>query len=787
VNELDVVGQRKNRVDGIAKVLGQAKYSADQKRKDMLIGKALFAKYPHAIIKAIDVSKAAQLEGVVAVMTAKDLPGRNGYGVLVPDKPVIAQGKTRYQGDPLALVAAVSAEIAQKALNLIEVDYEPLPAYDDPREAMKEGAIKIHENHPVAEDGNILCLLKLDRGNVEKAFAEADIVIENDYETPMVEHCYLEPDVCIAEPDPRTGGLVLTSPGQAVYANKRCLAPVFGLPQHKIRFISPLVGGGFGGKEDSTLDVSAMAGVLALKTKRPVYFELTREEVFRTTGKRHATYITHRMAATKDGKITAIDVKTVMDKGAYVSMGGTKAPLHGVTMRTLVYAGGTYAIPNARARSYSVFTNHPYSCAFRGFGAPQAEFAVECQVDELARKLNMDPTELRLKNMLRDGDCTITGQVMKKSRGLGLGECIEKVKERFKWDEPIDRGDGVVKRGKGFAAFIYGTGIPLPFEGASCFATLQMDGTLNVAVSTTEMGQGLNTALTQMAAETLGVKFEDVVVTCSDTGLTPDSGPTVGSRSAVMVGNAVVNACKQLRDRLLALASKQFFKADPRDLTIRDGKVFVIGQPEKAEKLAAIVPKAYVSQVPLAVVGTWYPPQPSFSSEDGQGNPCHTYAFGAQAVEVEVDTETGVIKVLRSVFACDVGKAINPTLVEGQMEGGVAQAIGWGIMEENIMSGGVMQNTAFHNYMIPTVKDLPNLESIIVEHPNELGPFGAKGIGEPPIMTAAPAIRNAVYDAIGIKINTIPLTARQVLKAIQQNAKSSIESRGGGNGRNRVL
>ena len=783
MNELDIVGQRKNRVDGTAKVLGRAKYAADLKRKDMLIGKALFAKYPHALIRAIDVSKAAQLEGVVAVMTAKDLPGRNGYGVLVPDKPVIADKKTRYEGDAVALVAAVSAEIAQQALELIEVDYEPLPVYDDPREAMKEGALKIHENHPAAESGNILCVLKLDRGDVAKAFAEADIVIENDYETPMVEHCYLESDVCIAEPDVRTGGLVLTSPGQAVYANKRCLAPVFALPQHKIRVISPLVGGGFGGKEDSTLDVSAIAGVLALKTQKPVYFELSRAEVFRTTGKRHATFIKHRMAATKDGKITAVDVETVLDKGAYVSMGGTKAPLHGVTMRAIVYAGGTYAIPNARARAYSVFTNHPYSCAFRGFGAPQVQFAVECQIDELARKLNMDPTELRLKNMLRDGDSMITGQVMKESRGLGLGECIEKVKERFQWDQPIRRGDGVVKRGKGFGAFVYGTGIPLLFEGASCFANLQLDGTLNVAVGTTEMGQGLSTALTQIAAETLGLKFEDVSVSYSDTASSPDSGPTVGSRSTVMVGNAVANACSQLRERLLGFAGKQFFKADPRDLTIKDGKVLIVGQPEKAEKLAVIVPKAYVSQVPLAVIGTWYPPQPSFSSEDGQGSPYHAYAFGAQAVEVAVDTETGVIDVLRSVFACDVGKAINPKLVEGQMEGGVAQAIGWGIMEETIMAGGVMQNSAFHNYMIPTVKDVPDLESIIVEHPNELGPFGAKGIGEPPIVAAAPAIRNAVYDALGIKINSIPLTARQVLKAIKQNAKK-VQCGGGGNGRN---
>ncbi|MDQ2078919.1 xanthine dehydrogenase family protein molybdopterin-binding subunit [Xanthobacteraceae bacterium Astr-EGSB] len=770
MEKLDIVGQSKQRVDALVKVTGQAKYSADLRRPDMLIAKALFAKYPHAIIKSIDVSKAEKLDGVAAVMTAKDLPGRNGYGILVPDKPVIAERKTKYEGDPVAIVAAVNLDTAEKAIALIEVVYEPLHAYDDPREAMKDDAVKIHEQHPAAEKGNILCVLKLDRGDVDKAFAEADIVIENDYETPMVDHAYLEPDIAIAELDSTTGGLILTSAGQAVYATKRCLAPVFGLPQSKVRVVAPVIGGGFGGKEDSTLDVCAVAGVLALKTRRPVYFELTRAEVFRTTGKRHASYIKHRLAANRDGKIVAIDVQTILDKGAYVSMGGTKAPLHGVTMRTLVYAGGTYAIPNARARAYSVFTNHPYSCAFRGFGAPQVQFAVECQIDELAHRIGMDPVAVRTLNMLKDGDMTITGQIMKESRGLGLGECIQKVTQRIKWDQPIDHGKGPVRRGKGFGAFIYGTGIPLAFEGSSAFANLELDGTLNVAVSSTEMGQGIATTVAQLAAQTFGVKYESVDVVFSDTGRSPDSGPTVGSRSAVMVGNAVAEACRQLRSRLLEVAGKQFFQADPSTLTIKDGLVYVEGRPENAEKVATIAARAFVSQVPLSVIGTWFPPQPTFNSADGQGEPYHAYGFGAHAVEIEVDTETGVINVLRSVLACDVGKAINPAIVEGQMEGGAAQAVGYGLMEEPIMAAGVMQNTGFHNYMIPTTKDLPDLESVIVEHSNELGPYGAKGIGEPPLIAGAPAIRNAIYDAIGVKINIIPLTPRRVLEAIRQQA-----------------
>lgn len=769
-----VVGESMKRVDSLPKVLGKAKYTADMKPEGALVGKALFAGYPHAIIERIDTSKAEQVEGVAAVITAKDLPGRNGYGILVPDKPVIAEKKTRYEGDPVALVAAVNEKAANEALKLIEVDYKVLPAYDDPREAMKEDAIPIHESHPVADRGNILTVVPLDRGDVDRAFAEADIVLENYFETPMVEHCYLECDICIAIPDPMTGGLTLISPQQAVYATKRCLAPVFGLPHNKVRVLCPVVGGGFGGKEDSVLDVCAVAGVLALKTKRPVIFELNREEVFHTTGKRHAAYIRHRLAATREGKITAIDVETVLDKGAYVSMGGVREPLHAVTQRVTAYAGGTYAIPNARVRSISVFTNHPYSCAFRGFGVPQAVFAIECQMDDLARKLNMDPIEIRLKNMLRDGDRTIFGQVMRESRGLGIEECISRVRERIDWDRPIDRCDGPIKRGRGFSAFMYGTGIPLLFEGATCFTTLQTDGTLNVAVCSTEMGQGVATVLTQMAAEKMGMSYEDVLVSYSDTGQAPDCGPTVGSRSTVMVGNAVLDACGQIRERVLAVAARQL-NADPREIDMVGGKVFVAGRPETAITLAAVAAKAFVSQVPLAVVGAWYPPQPTFRAGDGQGDPMHAYTFGALGVEIEVDTQTGVVRVTRSVLACDVGRAINPSAVEGQMEGGAAQGIGWALMEEVFMKDGLMENAAFHNFLIPTVKDLPNLESIIVERQNELGPYGAKGIGEPPLVPFAPAIRNALHDATGIKINKIPLTPQRVLSAIANARKDNEE------------
>lgn len=766
--DLDVVGKNLRRVETLSKALGTTKYCGDLKDDSMLVGKALFPEYPHAWIRNIDISKAEKLEGVAVVMTAKDLPGRNGYGILVHDKPVLAEKKVKYQGDPVALVAADSEETARKALELIEVSYEVLPALDDPREAMKEAAIQIHENHAWADRGNILTEVNLDTGDTEKAFAEADIIIENNYETPIVDHGYLEMDICIAQPDPVTGGITLITPAQFIYAVKRAMAPVFNLSANQVRVVSPLVGAGYGGKEDSCLDVSVVAGVLALKTKKRVYFELNRKEIFQITGKRHASYIRHRLAATKEGKITAIDVETVLDKGAYVSMGGLREPIHGVTQRTVMYAGGAYAIPNARAKSYSVFTNHPYSCAMRGFGAPQAYFAMESQVDELARQINMDPLELRMKNIVRDGDRTIFGQVMRESRGLGLEECIEKVAAKMEWDKPLPRSEGIKRKGRSIAVFLYGTGVPLAFEGANCHVRLQRDGSLSVGVSSTEMGQGAMTVFTQMAAETLGLNSENVKIYVSDTEVAPDCGPTVASRSTTMVGNAVVEGCRELRKRLLDFTAREL-DVDSRDLVIKKGNIFVAGKPETAVTFSEMVGKAWVNQVPLAVVGSWYPPRPTFSKEDGQGDPMHAYTFGAQGVELDVDTQTGQVDISRFVLACDVGKAINPLTVEQQMEGGAIMGLGWSLMEENIMHDGVMENDAFKNYLLPTIKDAPPIDLIIVEHPNELGPFGAKGIGEPPTVPTAPAIRNALYDALGIKLNVIPFTPQRIVEAINES------------------
>ena len=761
MKELRYVGQRCLRTDSAAKVTGAAKYTADLvvSRNDVLYAKALRPPYGRARIVSIDTSEAKALPGVAIVMTADDLPGTNTYGGMIHDKPVIAKDIVQYEGDPVALVAAEDLKTAEKAISLIRVEYEPLEAYDDPQMMLEEGAPLLHPHYVVPKTNNISDEVVVQKGDVKEAFEKADVVIDNWYRTPMLDHAYLEPDVALAEPDPVQGGITIYSPQHAVHLARKAMCGAFNMPQSKIRVISQVVGGGFGGKEDSTFDVSVIAGVLAIKTGRPVYYELTREEVFKGTGKRHASVIHHRLAADKTGKILGIEVDSIVDKGAYKS-------IDAIPSRTAQYAGGPYAIDTAYCHSWSVFTNHPYGCAFRGLGSPQAHFAVESQMDELADKLGMDPIELRLKNILRDGDRTIYDQVMLEERGLGLEECILKAREAIKWDEPLDQSNPRIRRGKGFACFIYGTGTGFPTDGAHCFVQAQPDGSFNIGISAKELGQGFLVAMRQIAAETLGVSMDKIYLDFSDSASSPESGATVASRTTTFMGNAVMDGCKKLRERFLQVASGMM-KSDARHLTIEDGMVFQLGRKEEAIPLGSVILKAFATQVPLSTVGSWYPPM-TYPNAINQGDKMHTYAFGAQAVKVAVDIETGEITVEDTVLACDVGKAINPDTVEAQMHGGMAQAISWTLMEEHFMNQGKMKNFTYHDYLIPTAKDLPELRTIIVEHPNCLGPYGAKGIGEPPIVGAAPAIRNAVRDAIGISINEIPMTPVRIMDALRQ-------------------
>lgn len=757
------VGQRCKRPDSVAKVTGAAKYTSDLivSRKDVLFAKALFPPYSHARIIRIDTSKAKALKGVAIVMTADDLPGANGYGANLHDKLVIAKDEVVYEGDPVALVAAVDIKTAEEAVSLIEVEYEPLDAYDNPNELLKPDAPLIHKEYVIPKDNNVSESVIVKKGTAEEIFGKAEIIIDNWYQTPMLEHAYLEPDAALAEPDLIQNGITIYSPQHAVPLAKKALCAAFNLPQSRIRVISQIVGGAFGGKEDSSFDVSVIAGVLAIKTRRPVFYEFTRAEIFKNTGKRHACTIHHRLAADKEGNILGIIVDTVVDKGAYKS-------IDAIPLRTAQYAGGPYSIDHALCQSWSVFTNHQYGCAFRGLGAPQAHFAIECQMDELAAKLGMDPIELRMKNILRDGKSTSWGQVMLEERGLGLEECIIRVRDEIQWDTPLDNSNPRIRRGRGIACFMFGTGTGYPNDGANCYVQAQPDGSISVGISSNELGQGLLTAMQQIAADAMGIQIEKVFINFSDTASSPEAGPTVASRTTTFAGNAVLDGCGKLRECLLQVAAGML-ASDTGNLDIEDGVVFQRDCKEHAVTLASVIAKASASQIPLAVVGSWYPPL-TYPNAVNQGDKMHTYTFGAQAVTVAVDIETGELTVEDTVLACDLGKAINPDAVEGQMHGGMAQGIGWSLMEEELISNGRLLNYTYHDYLIPTSMDMPDLRTIIVEHPNCLGPYGAKGIGESPVVPAAPAIRNAVRDAIGISINEIPLTPMRIIAALQKKS-----------------
>lgn len=762
MHELHYVGQRMARPDALAKATGAAKYTADMvvDRKDVLYAKALYPPYGHAKILRIDTSKASALPGVAIVMTADDLPGTNGYGGVIHDKVVIAKDEVFYEGDPVALVAAEDLKTAEAAIALIEVDYEPLQSYDDPAEMLKEGAPVLHKQYPIAREGNISDEIKIRKGDVQSAFAQADIIIDNWYETPMLDHAYLEPDCALAEPDPVQGGITIYSPQHAVQLAKKALCGAFNMPQSKIRIISQIVGGGFGGKEDSTFDVSAVAGVLAIKTGRPVFYELTRDEVFKNTGKRHATSIHHRLAADKDGKILGIEVDSIIDKGAWKS-------IDAIPSRTAQYAGSVYRIDHALTHSWSLFTNHPYGCAFRGLGCPQATFAIESQMDELADKLGMDPIDLRMKNLIQPGDTTIWGQEMLEERGLGIAECLTKVRQAIDWDKPLAPSENPdIRRGKGVACFMYGTGTGSATDGAHCFVQAQPDGSLNIGISSSELGQGFLIAMRQIAADTMGIPIEKVYLDFSDSAASVEAGATVASRTTVLLGNAVMDGCNKLRERFLPVAASMLH-AEKENLDIENGIVYDKTDRQKTISLGAVISKAFTIQIPLACVGSWYPPL-AHADADGLGPKMHTYAFGAQAAIVAVNIRTGEVTVEDTVLAVDIGKAINPDTVEGQMHGGMAQAIGWSLMEEEFMKNGKMRNHTFHDYLIPTAMDLPKLRTIIVEHPNNHGPYGAKGIGEPPIVGAAPAIRNAIRNATGLSINQIPMTAVRVMDALRE-------------------
>lgn len=753
-----VVGQSVPRLAGRDLVTGRAVYTADMRWPGMLYARTKRSDYAHALIKRIEVEEAARLPGVAAVLTAEDIPGENSMGIIIMDHQLLARERVRYRGENLALVVG-DKEVLDEALELIRVEYEPLPVVLDPLEALAEGAPRIHER------GNLTWECHLVKGDVEAAFARCDVVVEGTYRTGFQEHAYLEPEAVVAVPE--AGGRVTIYCGcQTPFHIRSIVARALGVPFTSVRVVQATTGGSFGGKDEVDAEMGALAALAALRTGRPVMINHTREEAVMGASVRHAAIIRHRTGATRDGRILARDVDVVLDGGAYSSL----SPF--VAVKALAHSAGPYDVPNVRARVRVAYTNKTYAGACRGFGVPQVTFAAERQMDELARELGMDRMELRLKNAVRVGSSTAFGQVLR--AGVGLEETIRQAAAVAGWKERRagTGSGGRVRRGIGMACMMQGVSNGAEgVDAVGAFCQLAPDGSVLVGCGLADMGQGANTVFAQIASQILGVPLERVRVRAVDTDHTPDSGPTVASRATTMGGRAVAMAAEKARDKVVEMAASMLEVA-PADLDLRDGMVVVKDAPDRAVPLAQVVNALYWTGQPINFEAWSKAPDARFDEQTHQGDIYVEFGYGTHVMEVEVDTETGKVTILRHVAAHDVGKAINRQAVEGQIEGGSLMGIGLGLLEEiKYDERGNLLNPNFTDYLVPTSADAPDTEPVIVEDPGAWGPFGAKGVGEFPVSAAAAALANAVSDALGVPVRQLPVSPEYVLDLLSSQGQ----------------
>jgi CO/xanthine dehydrogenase Mo-binding subunit/aerobic-type carbon monoxide dehydrogenase small subunit (CoxS/CutS family) len=767
------VGTRVVRSDALAKVTGEAKFLDDLGVPGMLHGAVVRSPHPHARIGALDPAPALALDGVAAVALAADIPGHNVVHIVLDDQPLLAEGVARYAGEPVALVAAETRALARAAAASVAVQWHPLPALLDLREA-RTSPIRIY-----GED-NVFAYHRIRRGDVDAGFAASDIVIAGEYRTGYQEHAYLETQGMIAVPEP-DGAMTVYGTMQCPFYVQVALCETLGLPRSKVRVVQTVTGGGFGGKEDVPSLVACQAALLARKTGRPVKLTYSREEDIAVTSKRHPTWIRCRTGARKDGTLVAAEVEMLYDGGAYATL----SPV--VLWRGAVHAVGGYRCPNVRIDARAVATNRLPCGAFRGFGSPQVLFAAESQMDQLAVALGIDPAELRRRNLLRPGDETVTGQVVRDS--VGALEVLERALGRAEWEERRPAAEGEVRtfhlgpptlddrrrRGRGLAVVYYGSGLGAGgkrLDRSDGFVQIHEDASVTAAVGTTEMGQGMNTVLAQIVAEELGVLASDVRLLQADTSRVPDSGPTVASRATTCSGNALIDACGPLRRMLLEVAAEKL--GTPVDQVVL-GRGFA-GAGEKRITIGEVVAECAARRLPLARMGHHVAPHTSWNAETGQGDAYEVYAYAAVVADVSVDVGTGEVRVERLVAAHDVGRAINPTGVEAQIEGGSVQGAGYAVCEEVIAPRGVVLNANFGTYIIPTAVDAPVVEPVVVEANYANGPHGAKGFAEQPLMGVAPAVLNAIYDAVGIRLREIPATPERVLAALRESKVGTAEA-----------
>jgi selenium-dependent xanthine dehydrogenase len=746
------VGHSHLRPDAVEKVNGEAIYTDDLVFDGMLYAKTRRAMIPHGFLTKLDISKAKELPGVVAILTAKDIPAERTHGLVIYDWPVMVGvgERVRYVGDALAIVAAETQEIAEQAAALIEAEFDLQPVITNPVQARQDGVPQLHEK------GNLLKHIKVRKGDLEQGFAESDVILEHTFHTAITDHAFLEPECSIGVPLP-DGRMEIYVGSQIPYQDRTQVARVMGWPEERVRVVGQLMGGGFGGKEDVMGQIHA--AMLANATQRPVKMLFDRHESLLVHPKRHATQIRIKLGAKKDGCLMAMETELYGDTGAYASLGEK------VMTRATTHSAGPYDIPNVRADCYAMYTNNPPAGAFRGFGVTQSAFAVESMMDKLAEILSIDPVELRRMNSLHVGSITNTGQVLRES--VGLMECIDKVDAEMRRQDPlpfasrVDSNNPYLVRSWGFAAAYKNTGLgggAPDISGAD--VELYADGTFQVRSSAAELGQGLVTVMRLVVAEEMAVPPEQVRVLVMDTDLAPNGGPTTASRQTFVTGNASRYAARTLRDQITATMAEKY-DVRPEQIRFENGIVHVNGHT------------LTYAEIYQEMAGAGQQPRVRYMYEAPKTQPLGTggdmhfaFSFGVQAAEVEVNKLTGEVRVLRIISANDVGMAVNPLGLQGQVEGGVMMGLGNALTEEFIVDNGYVVTDHLARYRIPGIMLTPEITSIIVEHPVEAGPYGAKGVGEISSIPTTPAITNAIYNAVGVRVDKLPVDQEVIAREL---------------------
>ncbi len=725
--DLKVVGQTVLRVDGPDKATGTATYVADLELPGMLWARVVRSPHAHALIRGIDTAEAAAIPGVVAVLTADDVPGTNLVGSrAVRDQPVLVGDHVRFLGEGVALVVATTDEAAAAGVAKVKVDYQPLPGVFSPEEALRPDAPKL------TKDGNLCCQSRVKRGDFAAALHQADLVVENVYRTPFVDHAFLEPHGAMASPDGDAINVWITT--KTVHQMQDEISRVLGRPKEKIRIIAATIGGSFGGKPD--IPCGCLAALAAAKVGRPVKLVYTRQETFQVSAKRHPYVVRLTHAVAKDGTILGVKGEVIADAGAYTSES------RAVIVRAVIHCAGPYYIPNYEVEGKAVFTNQPVTGAMRGYGVPQVAFAHEVQMDIIAGKLGLDPIEVRLRNVLKPGLTTVTGQMIHEGCGaeaclLTMRDLLEREREaEAAPDGPITAGPAAAdptraeKTGWGTALFYYGNGRTATEDVGRCRLRREEDGTFTLFVGVPDVGQGSTTILAQIACEELGVPLSAVRVVPADSASSPETGPASASRTTVVVGRAVQDAARKMRQSIESKGGD----ADPQ----------------------------------LEVNGVFGTDSTALD-ENGQGDPYSTYTYGVQAIKVAVDPATGRVEMRRALAAYDVGQVINPLLFSGQVEGGVANGLGYALYEAVQLADGRVMNPNFHTYLIPTAPDTAApVTAQAVTSSDGAGPFSAKGIGEPASIPTAPAVANAICAATGSRFLALPITMEELYRSLRR-------------------